>query len=50
MPECGILDYQDPRFAQCSEAKGDFPEIAHSLKGIYTRIVTVFGAGLEPIL
>ena len=50
LPECGILDYKDPRFAQCSEAKGDFPEIKHGMKGIYTRIVTVFGAGLEPIL
>ncbi|WP_395769785.1 phosphatidylserine/phosphatidylglycerophosphate/cardiolipin synthase family protein [Arenimonas sp.] len=48
--DCGLLDYTSPKFAECSEAVGDFPEVNMSLKGIYTRIITVFGAGLEPIL
>ena len=48
--ECGLIDYTAPEFAGCSEAVGDFPEVNMSLKGIYTRIITVFGAGLEPIL
>jgi hypothetical protein len=29
---------------------GDFPEVNLGLKGIYTRVITVFGAGLIPIL
>ena len=49
-PGCGILDYTDPRFAQCSQALGDFPEVSGGSKGLYTRIITAFGAGLEPIL
>jgi len=48
--ECGLIDYIAPEFKDCSEAVGDFPEVNMSLKGIYTRIITVFGAGLEPIL
>jgi phosphatidylserine/phosphatidylglycerophosphate/cardiolipin synthase-like enzyme len=48
--DCGLLDYTSPKFVECSEAVGDFPEVNMSLKGIYTRIITVFGAGLEPIL
>lgn len=48
--DCGLMDYTAPEFAGCSEAVGDFPEVNMSLKGIYTRIITVFGAGLEPIL
>lgn len=48
--DCGLLDYTSPKFTECSEAVGDFPEVNMSLKGIYTRIITVFGAGLEPIL
>jgi phosphatidylserine/phosphatidylglycerophosphate/cardiolipin synthase-like enzyme len=48
--ECGLIDYTAPEFTGCSEAVGDFPEVNMSLKGIYTRIITVFGAGLEPIL
>jgi len=48
--DCGIMEYTDARFAQCSEAVGDFPEVNRSLKGIYTRIITAFGAGLAPIL
>lgn len=48
--ECGLIDYTAPKFKDCSEAVGDFPEVNMSLKGIYTRIITVFGAGLEPIL
>lgn len=47
---CGIMDYTDPKFAQCSQAVGDFPEVSSGGKGLYTRLVTAFGAGLEPIL
>lgn len=49
-PECSAVTYDDPRFPSCSTAVGDFPEVNMSIKGIYTRIVTAFGAGLEPIL
>lgn len=49
-PDCPLIDYTDPRFPDCSTAAGDFPEINMSAKAIYTRIVTAFGAGLEPIL
>jgi putative cardiolipin synthase len=45
-----LIDFTDPRFPDCSKAVGDFPEINMSTKAIYTRIVTAFGAGLEPIL
>lgn len=49
-PDCPLIDFTDPRFPDCSMAVGDFPEINMSTKAIYTRIVTAFGAGLEPIL
>lgn len=49
-PACALIDYNDPRFAECSVPAGDFPEINMSVKAVYTRIVTAFGAGLEPIL
>lgn len=47
---CAMRDYSDPGFAECAEPVGDFPGVEGSLKGIYTRIITAFGAGLEPIL
>ncbi|MBP7371082.1 MAG: phospholipase D family protein, partial [Arenimonas sp.] len=49
-PECAAVAYDDPAFAACATPVGDFPLVNMSLKGIYTRIITAFGAGLEPIL
>lgn len=49
-PDCPLIDFTDPGFSACSRAVGDFPEINMSAKAVYTRIVTAFGAGLEPIL
>lgn len=49
-PGCAALDYSDPGFHDCAEPVGDFPEVDAGLKSIYTRIITAFGAGLEPIL
>ncbi|OPZ14149.1 MAG: Major cardiolipin synthase ClsA [Alphaproteobacteria bacterium ADurb.BinA280] len=37
-------------FAECYTPVGDFPEVALPFKGINTRILTAFGAGLAPIL
>jgi phosphatidylserine/phosphatidylglycerophosphate/cardiolipin synthase-like enzyme len=41
---------RDPRFRDCYEAVGDFPEVALGFKSVITRIFTAFGAGLAPIL
>ncbi len=49
-PGCAPLPPSDPGFAACYDPAGDFPEVNLSLKGVYTRILTVFGAGLVPIL
>jgi putative cardiolipin synthase len=49
-PGCEPLEPDDPRFHECYEAVGDFPEVGLPLKSIYTRILTAFGAGLAPIL
>ena len=49
-PECAAIAYDDPAFIACAEAVGDFPQVNMGLKGIYTRIITAFGAGFEPIL
>ena len=49
-PGCTPLPPDDPRFHECYEAVGDFPEVGLELKWIYTRIITAFGAGLAPIL
>jgi phosphatidylserine/phosphatidylglycerophosphate/cardiolipin synthase-like enzyme len=48
--ECAAIAYDDPSFMECSEAVGDFPQVNMSLKAIYTRIISAFGASLEPIL
>jgi cardiolipin synthase C len=48
--ECQPMPIQHPNFLKCYRAVGDFPEVNASLKGIYTRMVTAFGAGLAPIL
>lgn len=39
-----------PRFRECYEPVGDFPEVAIGPKWLYTRILMAFGAGLAPIL
>ncbi|MDQ2701627.1 MAG: phospholipase D family protein [Pseudomonadota bacterium] len=50
-PGCpGPLSPFDPRFRECHEPVGDFPEVALGFKSILTRIFTAFGAGLAPIL
>jgi phosphatidylserine/phosphatidylglycerophosphate/cardiolipin synthase-like enzyme len=47
---CEPLPPGHPRFHECYEAVGDFPEVELPLKSIYTRVLTAFGAGLAPIL
>ena len=49
-PGCQPLPPGAPGFHDCYEAVGDFPEVNLTLKSIYTRILTVFGAGFVPIL
>ena len=49
-PGCQPLPLGDPGFQACYEDVGDFPEVNLSLKMIYTRVITVFGAGFIPIL
>lgn len=49
-PECTPLRPTDPHFHDCYVRVGDFPEVNLSAKGIYTRLITAFGAGLTPIL
>lgn len=50
-PECPApLLRQDPRFAQCYRAVGDFPEVNVGPKWLLVRMLTAFGAGLVPIL
>lgn len=49
-PGCTPLPPDHPRFHDCYEAVGDFPEVGLPLKSIYTRVLTAFGAGFAPIL
>ena len=49
-PGCEPLRRGDPRFFECYEDVGAFPEVDLPLKSVYTRILTAFGAGLVPIL
>lgn len=50
-PACPLpLPMDHPRFRDCYEPVGDFPEVALGLKPLLTRIFTAFGAGLAPIL
>lgn len=48
--DCEPLPSTHPDFLTCYEAVGDFPEVNLGMKGLYTRILTAFGAGLAPIL
>jgi putative cardiolipin synthase len=47
---CNPMPPSDPRFYECYEDVGAFPEVDLPLKTVYTRILTAFGAGLTPIL
>jgi putative cardiolipin synthase len=47
---CQPLPPSDPGFYDCYTPVGDFPEVNLSMKMIYTRVLTVFGAGFIPIL
>src|SRR4249919_63413 len=47
---CQPLRPGDPKFAECYEDVGDFPEVDLTMKMVYTRILTVFGAGFIPFL
>jgi len=50
-PDCPTpLAPSHPRFRECYEPVGDFPEVAIGPKWLYTRILMAFGAGLAPIL
>jgi cardiolipin synthase C len=49
-PGCSPLPPGHPRFHDCYEAVGDFPEVGLELKTIYTRVLIAFGAGFAPIL
>jgi phosphatidylserine/phosphatidylglycerophosphate/cardiolipin synthase-like enzyme len=49
-PGCTPVPPEDPAFARCYRDVGDFPEVNLTLKMVYTRVITVFGAGLIPIL
>lgn len=49
-PGCMPVAPDDPGFSACYLAVGAFPEVNLSRKSIYTRLLTVFGAGLVPIL
>ncbi len=40
----------DPKFGDCYEPVGDFPEVDIGFKSLLTRIFTAFGAGLAPVL
>ena len=50
-PECPEpLPPDHPRFRDCYRPVGDFPGVNIAVKGLPTRLMTAFGAGLAPIL
>lgn len=49
-PGCQPVPPTAPTFHDCYTPVGDFPEVNLTMKSIYTRILTVFGAGFVPIL
>ena len=49
-PGCIPMRWTDPKFFECYEAVGDFPEVDVSLKLIYTRMITAFGSSASGIL
>lgn len=49
-PGCIPMRWTDPKFFECYEPVGDFPEVDVSLKVIYTRMITAFGSASSGIL
>lgn len=49
-PGCIPMRWSDPKFFECYEPVGDFPEVDVSLKLIYTRMITAFGSSAAGIL
>jgi phosphatidylserine/phosphatidylglycerophosphate/cardiolipin synthase-like enzyme len=49
-PGCIPMRWSDPKFFECYEPVGDFPEVDVSLKMIYTRMITAFGSASSGIL
>lgn len=49
-PGCVPMRWTDPKFFECYEPVGDFPEVDVSLKLIYTRMITAFGSSASGIL
>ncbi|WP_343218381.1 phospholipase D family protein [Luteibacter aegosomatissinici] len=49
-PGCIPMRWSDPKFFECYEPVGDFPEVDVSLKVIYTRMITAFGSASSGIL
>jgi phosphatidylserine/phosphatidylglycerophosphate/cardiolipin synthase-like enzyme len=50
-PDCSIpLPSDSPKFHQCYEAVGDFPEVSLGPKSLFARMLMAFGVGLAPIL
>lgn len=45
--EAGLAD---PARSPCWKSVGSFPQVDVPLKGLYTRLMTAFGAGLAPVL
>ncbi len=50
-PQCPQpLRPTDPRFRECHEPVGDYPEVDIGFRWLSTKVFTAFGAGLAPIL
>ncbi len=49
-PGCEPMQPDDPKFHECYEDLGSFPQTGLSLKSIYTRTIKAFGSALTPIL
>ena len=47
---CLPMRASNPRFYQCYEPVGDFPDVALSPKWIITRLITAFGAGVKGVM
>lgn len=50
VPGCEPVPEGHPEFQACWRSVGQFPEVDVPFKGLYTRLMTAFGAGLSPIL
>ncbi|MGB3462961.1 MAG: phospholipase D family protein [Rhodanobacter lindaniclasticus] len=49
-PGCPPLRASDPRFYECYQPVGDFPDVNLSPKWIITRLITAFGSSAKGIL